>query len=136
MPDRAGLKLQARQDLEGKLVSALMPQVERKPIDLVKTVDGADAPTQARLADAWKLATSGQVPQALQVYQDLLGRGEGGAQVAFNAGYCEQALGNFAAADADYRKALALGGADSTSVRKYQTETAQWLTMGVRSVAR
>ncbi len=136
IPDRAGLRLQARQALEGKLVSALVPQTVRKPIDLVKSIDGADPRIQARLALAWNLATNHQVPQALQTYQDLLGHGEGGAQVAFNAGYCEQALGDFAAADADYRKALALGGANSTRAARYQAETAQWLAMGVRSVAR
>lgn len=119
-----------------RLLADFVPKLVKRPLDL-KQEDPALAPEhKEQFAFAYQQAAAGDMAAASEIYQRLLTQGYGkNANVLFNAGFAEHALGRFAAADKLYQQAAAQPQ-PPVELQKYAAEARNWVLRGISNAVR
>lgn len=119
-----------------RLLADFVPKLVKRPLDL-KQEDPALAPEhKEQFAFAYQQAEAGDMAAASEIYQRLLTQGYGkNANVLFNAGFAEHALGRFAAADKLYQQAAAQPQ-PPVELQKYAAEARNWVLRGISNAVR
>ena len=133
LEDAATLSGRAMAQLAQKLVGDFLPKYEKRPIDLVESDDAADPAVNANLKQAYRLASGGDLPTALRVYQSITNGGYSSGVVLFDTAFCFHAMGKFAAAKEAYAQAAA-ASKPSSDFSKLKLEVDDWIARGVTSV--
>jgi len=133
LEDAASLSGRATAQLAQKLVGEFLPKTQKRPLDLVESDPAADASTNANLKQAYRLASSGELPASLRLYPSVVNGGYSSGVVLFDTAFCLQAMGKFAAAKDAYAQA-ATATKPPSDIGKFKPEVDDWVARGVSSV--
>lgn len=126
----------AANDLAESLIGEFTPHNVKKPLDLVEETKDLDDATNEKMKQAYRLAAGNDIQSALAIYKSIFDRGVINSALYFNAGLCEQALGNFQNADSLYAMAVSSGNTPEDEIKKYRTQISDWLAKGVLAITK
>ncbi|MBV1919959.1 MAG: tetratricopeptide repeat protein [Pseudomonadales bacterium] len=115
------------------LIQDVIPTVVERPLDLIDDEGSLSEQEKSLLSITYNMAGEGQIEKALENYTKMLASHPSNATLLFNAGYCEQALGNFEKANTLYTQA-SKNSPTLSILAKYHNETKSWLAKGVSKV--
>jgi tetratricopeptide (TPR) repeat protein len=126
---------EAASTLAVNLVSGLIPKRNERPSDLIDEIEVLSEADANSLEKATDEAAKGKMKTAKTGIESLLKRYPNNGALLFNAGYIEQALGNFSKAKGYYQSAQQSPFVPE-DLNKYMVENDAWLQRGFTSVSK